>query len=313
MSRLGRNAELPRRSTDLRAFAKVRRGQEQGVIERFQSAQSGPVAVPRESVVACAKPVVTICTVLIRLRIAFGEQVLPPVAPSHGSFAVQSAFCAGIGCAVNNVATERLQERREGVGIPFTFPSHAQIQRVFELARILGSFQGRFEFFSRPRLFQRGGAQAKGVQRRLARHQRDGGIPQTNRIQLAVVHALGAGQEVGNLAFIDCKRLHIASPCPVGHVRAVNVQNVRQIARQGAGGDRVVIGGLREALQLHRIVGLAGVKVSDDLIDDLAFNFIARAMIPHGQGFGGRGKRAPANQCYGRDGPLKMLHFVTPL
>ena len=36
--------------------------------------------------------------------------------------------------------------------------------------------------------------------------------------------ALGAGQEVGDLAFVDGQGLHIASPGPVRHVRPVDVQ-----------------------------------------------------------------------------------------
>ena len=283
MGRFGRNAELPAGGPDLGPGTKVRRGQEHGIGEGFQGIQSRPVAVPRKGIFAIGKAGVAVSRILGCLSIAAGEQTLPPVAECHALVAVQSAFGSGIGRAVDDIATKRLQEGREGIGVPFAGPGHPKIKRIFELARCLGRIERRLKLFTRPGFRQRRGAQFQLIQIGLARDQRHGGIPQTDGIELATPDALGAGQEVGDLGFVDLQGLHIARPCPVRHDRPVNIQDVGQIARQRTGDDRIVIGTLREALQFHHPVGLAGVEIADDLVDDLGLNLIAGAVVPHGQ------------------------------
>lgn len=81
---------------------------------------------------------ITVSRVLRGWRIAVLEQALP-VAELQRRFAVQRTLGRHAGCPVDDIATEALQEGREGIGVPFAGRGHARVKPFFELAR---SFRG---------------------------------------------------------------------------------------------------------------------------------------------------------------------------
>src|SRR5690606_7271230 len=108
-------------------------------------------------------------------------------------------------------------------------------------------------------------------------------------------------------AFGKLQRLHIAGPGPIGHDRAIDVDNVGKVAGHGSGDNGIVVGGLRKLLQYDLPIGLGCVEVINDADQDFTLNRVAGAVVPkaqfrlsHGGGaHGGRYRKAGCQNAQG--------------
>src|SRR3954447_11018271 len=294
-----RHAPLPGRATDLRTVAEVRRRQEDDVSAVLLGHRvGGPAAVPHDRALAVDE---VQGRVLARrlLRVALLDQVLEPGRPLQGVRSVQYAGGGLVAVPVDQVAAEALQQGRVGVRDPLTGSRNTHVQGVGVLAAGLDLGDRRVELGTGPRFVDRRDPDAVLREHGLAGGQVHRDVVVAERVDLVVDLAESARQLLVEEAGRQVQRLQITRPGPVRHVRAVDVHDARQLLRRGRRRHRVVVGRLGEGLQLHFVLGLAGVEGIHDLLVDREFGGVAAVVRPE---FERRDATLAARTAVGRAG-----------
>ena len=160
-----------------------------------------------------------------------------------------------------------------------------------------------------PGFVQRRDADPVLVEHRLPREHRKGSVPEADRVDLVVPLANHARQKAVELRRIDRQRRQIPGPGPIRHDRPVDVEDVRQLARQRRGGHRVIVGGLWELLDCDLPVALRGVEVADDPVEDVQLHRVAGAVVPERQlGLRGGRRRQASRGKQDHPDPGQMGH-----
>src|SRR5829696_3325135 len=278
----GADAPLPGATADLRTRTEVRRQHHHAIFDLLE-VLGAPAARPNHGRLAVDEVGERVGPRLGR-RVLVLDQALEPVRPGHGLVAIEHTGGGGIGVAVDQVPAEALQERRVAVGPPLRRGvTGAQIQHMLVLAGGLDLLQGLIELLGRPGLVDGGHWDPGGVKRRLARKQPQRGVVVADRVQLVVPLAERAGQLLVDHVLGQVELGQVAGPGPVRNDRGVHVQDAGQLlgGRSSRHGD--VIGSLREGLDLDLVLGLAGVVVLDDLVDDGQLYLVAGVVGPQGE------------------------------
>ena len=196
---------------------------------------------------------------------------------------VEHALGALVVVAVDEVAAEALQHRRVGVGPPLPGEARRDVERVLELTRVLDLLQGRGELVLGPGLVGGRDADAELVEDGLAGDHDERDVVVAVGVRL-VVELAEHGREVLRQGVVETlERGEVAGPGPVGHVRAVDVEDARQLLARRGRHDRLVVGVLGEGLDLDLVLALAGVVVVDDRRDGPELGLVAGVVGPHRQ------------------------------
>ena len=159
-----------------------------------------------------------------------GEQRTEPGAPLDGLVPVEEALGGLIALAVDEVATEGLEHGSVGVGPPLGGVPHRHVNGVAEAVELGELVEGTHELVLRPRLVDRGDGDTGFVEGRLTSKEAQRGVVGADGVELVVPDAFSGVDDLSLEILRDCQWREVSGPGPVGHDRAVKVEDVGQIA-----------------------------------------------------------------------------------